>query len=168
MVNRHLLFIFMATLAGCASNPYSHYEKGQQMIVDGEVDNIVRTDVARQKKIYSLTAVGFTNGQGVTLVGIHPGLSRGKRVKVIAEFTENLNGTDVFRVVQIAPATVATAELPAPTVPGRPIQAAPGNNAAVTLHPAASAPAALAPEPPPASPAAQPATLPAQAEATPV
>ena len=113
----------LAGLTACGGGSYSHYEKGTQLVIEGTVDNVVRSDIPHKKQIYTLTGVGFENGQGVTLVGIYPGINRGKKIKLSAEFVENINGTDLFKVVQITsvapipqPAAAAPANLPDPAV----------------------------------------------------
>lgn len=116
-------------LAACMGPNFSQLEKGSLRVLEGEVDNVMRSEIPYDKKILSLTSVGFANGQGITLVGIQPGVNKGKQVRVTAEFIGNINGTDVFTVkqinalkapeVEIIPATapVATATvIPAATV----------------------------------------------------
>lgn len=124
MKHTAFVLVMLMGLTACGGGSYSHYEKGAQVVVEGVVDNVVRSDIPYKKKLYSLTAVGFENGQGVTLVGIYPGISRGKRIRLSAEFVENINGTDLFKAVQVssvapaprpAAAAPAPAESPAPT-----------------------------------------------------
>jgi hypothetical protein len=93
---------------GCGGAGLSALQKGAKASFSGEIDNIVHTELPYEKEMLSVTAVGFTSGQSVALVGLHPGLSKGKRIKVQAEFFENIRGTDVFRVIQIT--TEPTAE----------------------------------------------------------
>ena len=105
-------------LTACGGVNYSHHEAGDLMVVEGLVDNVVRSEIPNKKRIFSVTSVGFENGQGANLVGLYPGISRGKRVKITAEFMENVNGTDLFKVKQIiavsAQGTTPTVQLPSP------------------------------------------------------
>jgi hypothetical protein len=70
--------------------------------MSGEIDNIIRTELPYQdKEMLSITSIGFANGQGISLVGLQPGLNKGKKVRIQAEFFENIRGTDVFKAVKI-------------------------------------------------------------------
>lgn len=111
-------------LAACGGGSYSHYEAGNLVVMEGVVDNVVRSDIPNKKLIYSVTSVGFENGEGVNLVGIYPGISRGKHVKITAEFVENVNGTDLFKVRQIAAGGVKPAH-PVDTNVQPPVQSIP-------------------------------------------
>lgn len=93
---------------GCGGAGMSVMKKGTKASFSGEIDNIVHTELPYDKEMLSVTAVGFASGQSVALIGLHPGLSKGKRIKVQAEFFENIRGTDVFRAIQIT--TEPTAE----------------------------------------------------------
>jgi len=106
-------------LAACMGPNFSQLEKGSLRILEGEVDNVMRSEIPYDKKILSLTSVGFANGQGITLVGIQPGVNKGKQVRVTAEFIGNINGTDVFTVKQISALKAPEVEIipaPAPAV----------------------------------------------------
>ncbi len=87
---------------GCGGAGFTHLKKGTKVFMSGEIDNIIHTEVPYDKEMLSVTAVGFVSGQGIALIGLHPGLTKGKRIKIQAEFFENIRGTDVFRAVQIA------------------------------------------------------------------
>jgi hypothetical protein len=95
-----LLLVMVAPLA-CGGAGLTQMKKGTKVSLAGEIDNIVHTELPYEKEMLSVTAVGFTSGQSVALVGLHPGLSKGKRIKVQAEFFENIRGTDVYRATQI-------------------------------------------------------------------
>lgn len=122
-------------LSACGGPNFSQLKKGALRVMEGEVDNVVRSEVPFDKKMLSLTSVGFANGQGITLVGIQPGVNKGKQVRVTAEFIGNVNGTDVFTVKQIvalqaqealvAPAPAAVASVP-PAAPASSEAAAAG------------------------------------------
>jgi hypothetical protein len=101
-----MMFALLITLIVTAcGGSYSHYEAGAVVVMEGVVDNVVRQEIPQKKKIFSVTSVGFENGQGLNLVGIYPGISRGKRVKITAIFVENINGSDLFSVQQITAST---------------------------------------------------------------
>jgi hypothetical protein len=70
-------------------------------VVEGQIDNVLMTEIADGDGFVSVTHVGFTDGQGVSLVGIHPGLSKGKTVKLKLRFYKVIGGTPYFDVLQI-------------------------------------------------------------------
>ncbi|MFZ5864069.1 MAG: hypothetical protein ACOYXR_14690 [Nitrospirota bacterium] len=86
---------------GCGGSGFTHMKKGTKTTLSGEIDNIIHTEVPYDNEMLSITAVGFASGQGIALIGLHPGLTKGKQIKVQAEFFENIRGTDVFRAIQI-------------------------------------------------------------------
>lgn len=102
---RHLVFIPLALLLfvsqGCGGPGFTHLKKGAPVSMSGEIDNLIRTELPYDKEMLSVTSVGFTTGQGISLIGLQPGLSKGKKVKIQAEFFENIRGTDVFKASQI-------------------------------------------------------------------
>lgn len=104
-------------LSACGGPGFSQMEKGAQRVIEGEVDTVVRSEVPHDKKMLSLTSVGFANGQGITLVGIQPGVSKGKQMRVTAEFIDNINGTDVFAVKQISLVSAPEAEIKPASAP---------------------------------------------------
>ena len=53
------------------------------------------------KQILSVTSVGFASGQGISVIGIHPGLTKGKKIRIQAEYFDNIRGTDVFKLLQV-------------------------------------------------------------------
>ena len=95
-----VLFICLV-LSACFSPRLSQLEKGSLRTVEGQIDNVTRGELPYEKKMLSFTSVGFLDGQSITLVGIQPGLTRGKRVRIRAEFIRNINGTDAFTLQQI-------------------------------------------------------------------
>lgn len=97
-----VLVMVVAFAIGCGGAAMSHLKKGTKISVSGEIDNLIHTELPYEKEMLSITAVGFTSGQSIALIGLHPGLNKGKRIKVQAEFFQNIRGTDVFRAVQIA------------------------------------------------------------------
>lgn len=94
--------LVMVVPLGCGGAGLTHLKKGTKVSMSGEIDNIIHTEVPYDNEMLAVTAVGFASGQGIALIGLHPGLTKGKHIKVQAEFFENIRGTDVFRVVQIA------------------------------------------------------------------
>lgn len=95
-----LLLLFLLPIA-CGGGGLATIKKGTKVTVSGEIDNIIHTELPYEKEMLSVAAVGFTSGQSISLIGLHPGLNKGKRIKVQAEFFENIRGTDVFRAIQI-------------------------------------------------------------------
>ena len=84
----------------------------QLRIVEGQVDNVVLSEVAEKKEFLSVTHVGFSNGQGISLVGVHPGLSKGKTVKLKIRFYKALRGTAYYELLDITAGIPLKAEQP--------------------------------------------------------
>ncbi len=105
-----LLLLFLLPIA-CGGG-LATIKKGTKVTVSGEIDNIIHTELPYEKEMLSVAAVGFTSGQSIALIGLHPGLNKGKRIKVQAEFFENIRGTDVFRAIQISTETSAEPRSP--------------------------------------------------------
>lgn len=112
IVRNALLLILIALPLACGGAGIANMKKGTKVTVAGEIDNIIHTELPYEKEMLSVTAVGFSSGQSIALIGLHPGLNKGKRIKVQAEFFENIRGTDVFRTIQIT--TESSTELPSP------------------------------------------------------
>jgi hypothetical protein len=108
VVRKALVLILIALPLACGGAGIANMNKGTKVTVSGEIDNIIHTELPYEKEMLSVTAVGFTSGQSIALIGLHPGLNKGKRIKIQAEFFENIRGTDVFRAIQIS--TEATTE----------------------------------------------------------
>ncbi len=96
-----MVLILVASALGCGGAALTNMKKGTKVSMAGEIDNLIHTELPYEKEMLSVTAVGFTSGQSIALIGLHPGLNKGKRIKVQAEFFENIRGTDVFRAIQI-------------------------------------------------------------------
>jgi hypothetical protein len=101
IVRNALVLILIALPLACGGSGIANMKKGTKVTVAGEIDNIIHTELPYEKEMLSVTAVGFSSGQSIALIGLHPGLNKGKRIKVQAEFFENIRGTDVFRAIQI-------------------------------------------------------------------
>jgi hypothetical protein len=71
-------------------------------IVEGQIDNVVLSEVANKKDFLSVTHVGFVNGQGISLVGTYPGLSKGKTVKLKLRFYKVIRGTPYYEQLDIS------------------------------------------------------------------
>ena len=112
VVRQALVLILVALPLACGGAGIANMKKGTKVTASGEIDNIIHTELPYEKEMLSVTAVGFTSGQSIALIGLHPGLNKGKRIKVQAEFFENIRGTDVFRAIQIS--TETTTELRSP------------------------------------------------------
>ena len=99
----HLINVLLICLAlsACFGPRLSQLEKGSARTVEGQIDNVTRGELPYEKKMLSFTSVGFVDGQSITLVGIQPGLTKGKRVRIRAEFIGNINGTDTFTLQQV-------------------------------------------------------------------
>ncbi len=87
---------------GCSGPGFSHLKEGAPVSMSGEIDNIIRTELPYDKEMLSVTSIGFTSGQGISLIGLQPGLNKGKHIKLQGEFFQNIRGTDVFKVTQIS------------------------------------------------------------------
>ena len=81
-------------------------------IVEGQIDNVVLSEVADKKDFISVTHVGFVNGQGISLVGVHPGLSKGKPVKLKVKFYKALRGTTYYEVLGVGAGLASKAQPP--------------------------------------------------------
>ncbi|MBI5756760.1 MAG: hypothetical protein HZA12_07530 [Nitrospirae bacterium] len=109
--NRHMLMGFTLVILlplllisqGCFGSNFTRLTSGSQITMSGEIENIIRTELPYKKEMLSITSVGFPSGQGISLIGLHPGLTKGKKVQIQAEFFENIRGTDVFKVIQVVP-----------------------------------------------------------------
>lgn len=95
-----VLSVLVLFSVGCGAG-FTHFKKGDPSSVSGEIDNIIRTELPYKKEMLSVTSIGFASGQGLSLIGLQPGLSKGKHVKIQAEFFENIRGTDVFKAIQV-------------------------------------------------------------------
>ena len=95
------VLVVLVIALGCSGPGFSHLKKGAPISMSGEIDNIIRTELPYDKELLSVTSVGFTSGQGISLIGVQPGLNKGKRIKLQGEFFQNIRGTDVFKVTQI-------------------------------------------------------------------
>jgi hypothetical protein len=102
LVRKALVLILIALPLACGGAGIANMTKGTKVTMSGEIDNIIHTELPYEKEMLSVTAVGFTSGQSIALIGLHPGLNKGKRIKVQAEFFENIRGTDVFRAIHIS------------------------------------------------------------------
>ena len=80
--------------------------------MEGQVDNVVLSDVAEKKDFLSVTHVGFSNGQGISLVGVHPGLSKEKQVKLKVKFYKVLHGTTYYELIDITTGMAPKTEHP--------------------------------------------------------
>lgn len=82
-------------------------------IVEGQIDNIIIAEVAEKKDFLSVTHLGFTNGQGISLVGVQPGFSKGKTVKLKLKFYMVLRGTPYYEVLEVITGASSATEQPA-------------------------------------------------------
>lgn len=96
-----VFFICCLVLSACFGPRFSQLEKGSLRTAEGQIDNVTRGEMPYEKKMLSITSVGFADGQSITIIGIQPGLTKGKRVRITAEFIGNINGTDAFTLRQI-------------------------------------------------------------------
>jgi len=109
---RTVVFVLVALLLACAGPGIANMKKGTKVTASGEIDNIIHTEMPYEKEMLSVTAVGFTSGKSIALIGLHPGLTKGKRIRVQAEFFENIRGTDVFRAIHISAEPTAEPQSP--------------------------------------------------------
>jgi len=102
-----LLFGFFLTttfLVGCATlgKPVETFRT-----IEGQIDYVGFARVPYKDDFLSVTHVGFSDGQGVSLGGIHPGLSKGKMVKLNLKFHKVLRGTPYYEKLEYPPAPMA-------------------------------------------------------------
>jgi hypothetical protein len=95
------VLVVLVIALGCSGPGFSHLKKGAPISMSGEIDNIIRTELPYDKEMLSVTSIGFISGQGISLIGLQPGLNKGKHIKIQGEFFQNIRGTDVFKVTQI-------------------------------------------------------------------
>jgi hypothetical protein len=94
------------------------YRKGSERIVEGNIDNVVQSQVQFGKQHIVITSVGFTSGDGISLLGVHAGISRGKHLRLVASYVDNVGGIDAFRLERVTllgtpePASAPTTEAP--------------------------------------------------------
>ena len=109
---------------GCGGPGFSMLKKGSRTLLTGDIDAVERTEVVYDDdKKLSVTLVGISTGEGITLVGLQPGLAKGKKVKIDAIFFQNIQGTDIFKVISIIPlkpATIPVQDEPLPSPPASP------------------------------------------------
>lgn len=97
-----VILLFLLPLSqGCFGSKFTQLKSGDAASVSGEIENIIRTELPWKKEMLSVTSIGFASGQGISLIGLQPGLTKGKKIKIQAEFFSNIRGTDVFKVTQI-------------------------------------------------------------------
>jgi hypothetical protein len=95
------VLVVLVIALGCGGPGFTHLKKGAPISMSGEIDNIIRTELPYDKEMLSVTSIGFISGQGISLIGLQPGLNKGKHIKIQGEFFQNIRGTDVFKVTQI-------------------------------------------------------------------
>ena len=102
------LWIIGGIITGCAmlGKPVEVFR-----IVEGQIDNALLTEIADGKDFLSVTHVGFTNSQGISLVGVQPGLSKGKTIKLRLRFYKVIRGTSYYEVLQINTGILSEPEL---------------------------------------------------------
>ncbi len=79
-------------------------------VVEGQIDNILYSEIADKRAFLSVTHVGFSDGYGISLVGVYPGLSKGKTVKLKLRFYKVIRGTSYYKVLAIYSGTPAELE----------------------------------------------------------
>jgi hypothetical protein len=76
VVRKALVLILIALPLACGGAGIANMKKGTKVTVSGEIDNIIHTELPYEKEMLSVTAVGFTSGQSIALIGLHPGLNK--------------------------------------------------------------------------------------------
>ena len=94
-------FLTATSLVGCSTlgKPVEAFRT-----VEGQIDYVGFSKVPYKDDFLSVTHIGFTDGQGVSLGGIHPGFSKGKTVKLDLKFYEVLRGTPYYEKLEPPPA----------------------------------------------------------------
>ena len=85
--------------------------------VEGQIDYVGFSKVPYKDDFLSVTHIGFTDGQGVSLGGVHPGLSKGKTVKLNLKFHKVLRGTPYYEKLEVPPAIPTKAVTSTEAVP---------------------------------------------------
>ena len=92
------LWIVGEIITGCATidKPVEELR-----IVEGQIDNIIYSEVPDRSDFLSIMHVGFSDGNGISLAGIYRGLSKGKTVKLRLRLYNVIRGTSYYKVLSI-------------------------------------------------------------------
>lgn len=91
----------------------SHFTKEAERVTEGAVDNVVMSQIPHGKQSIFVTSVGFSSGEGISLLGIHAGIGKGKSLRITANFVDVIGGVEVFRLNRLV-AVAEHAPQPAP------------------------------------------------------
>lgn len=106
-MQRSKIYIFILLIIGTIIIGCSTFGKPVEdlKIIEGQIDNVILSEVADKKEFLSVTHIGFVNGQGISLVGTYPGLSKGKTVKLKLRFYKVIRGTPYYEQLDISTGT---------------------------------------------------------------
>ena len=109
-----LVFLTSVLFYGCSSSkpvqkpieniipvPATVAEKTQ--LIKGEIDFLKQIDAffANENEV-AITLIGFKSGEGAVILGIHPGLKEGKKVKIYMEKSaKTYKGALIYEVKKI-------------------------------------------------------------------
>ena len=109
-----LVFLTSVLFYGCSSSkpvqkpieniipvPATVAEKTQ--LIKGEIDSLKQIDAffANEDEV-AITLIGFKSGEGAVVLGIHPGLKEGKKVKIYMEKSAKIyKGALIYEVKKI-------------------------------------------------------------------
>jgi len=109
-----LVFLTSVLFYGCSSSkpvqkpieniipvPATVAEKTQ--LIKGEIDFLKQIDAffANENEV-AITLIGFKSGEGAVVLGIHPGLKEGKKVKIYMEKSAKIyKGALIYEVKKI-------------------------------------------------------------------
>lgn len=81
------------------------------IVKEGKIDNIRQEDILLSGLEEAITFIGFDSGDGCIVQGIHPGLQKGKRVRLTLKKLDWIfKSTAVFEVVKIEKPDAISAE----------------------------------------------------------
>jgi len=109
-----LVFLTSVLFYGCSSSkpvqkpieniipvPATVAEKTQ--LIKGEIDSLKQIDAffANENEV-AITLIGFKSGEGAVVLGIHPGLKEGKKVKIYMEKSAKIyKGALIYEIKKI-------------------------------------------------------------------
>lgn len=70
------------------------------LIVEGLIDDVLFSKIEDKKDFLSVTHLDFSNGQEIFLIGIHPGFSKGKMVKIRARLFIVISGISYYDLIE--------------------------------------------------------------------
>lgn len=114
-ITKVLLLVAFFSLTSCASFSGADKKAGEKVekavgqapknnviVKEGKIDNIRQEDILLSGLEEAVTFIGFDSGDGCIAQGIHPGLQKGKSVKLtLKKLGWTFKSTVVFEIVKI-------------------------------------------------------------------